>query len=335
MMAAPQSTRKLQIGIETTSGTIAAATTLWRGPVNTFKDTRDIKRAPENIGILVPTNRTYTAFLGGELDLPDQVATFEQLPYIFASGIKNVAAGVADGAGTGKVYAYPFPTSSTKNTIKTLTLEAGDAQQAEVGEFGHVSEFKLSGSGKDMVKVGAKWMVRQVANQAFTAALTAPIVEAIPFGKSKLYIDDSGGTLGSTQKTKTFVDFALTCKTGWKPLPTGGDGNLYFVDIDFSDPSVDLDLTFIHDATAMSAKAKWRAETAALIRMVFEGSALTTAGTFSKKTLQLDIAGTWDSFDVLAEKDGFEICKGKLTGGLDVAGALFFAATVVNQQAAL
>jgi hypothetical protein len=334
-MAAPQSTKKFQLGFETTSGTIAAATTLWRGPVNTFKDTRDIKRAPENIGLLVPTNRTYTAFLGGELDLPDQVATFEQLPYLFACGIKNVVTGAADGVGSGKVYAYPFPTSSTKNAIKTATLEAGDSMQAEVGEFGFVSEFKLSGGGKDMVKIGAKWMVRQVANQAFTAALTAPVVEAIPFTKSKLFIDDAGGTLGTTQKTKTFVDFALTCKTGRKALPTGGDGNLYFADIDFADPSVDLDLTFIHDAAAESAKAKWRAETAALIRMVFEGSALTTAGAFSKKTLQLDIAGTWDSFDVLAEREGFEICKGKLSAGLDPAAALYFAATIVNQQATL
>ena len=65
------------------------------------------------------------------------------------------------------------------------------------------------------------------------------------------------------------------------------------------------------------------------------GSALTTGATWTKKSLRIDIAGKWDSFDVLAEKDGFEICKGKLTAGYDSGGALLLAITVVNQRAAL
>lgn len=335
-MASSRSTRRIQLGVETTSGTIAAATTIWRGPGQGLKDERKIERVPEDIGLLPPSNRSTTFFVAGSLTMPSQAATFEQLPYIFAASIKDVVSGSADGSGSGKVYAYPEPASTTKNSIKTYTIEAGDSTAAEVGEFGFVEEWELSGAKDGAVMLNsAKWRVRQVATQSFTGALSAPTVETILFNKGKLYIDDSGGTLGSSAKTKTLTRFSLKKSGGWKPLPTGGDGSLYYPDIDYTDPKYSLDITFLHDTTATTAKTKWRAETGALIRLLFEGTALTTAGTYSKKSLILDIAGKWIEFDVLGESDGFQICTGKLEAMVDTGAALFFSATVVNQSASL
>ncbi len=334
-MAAPRSTRKIQLGAETTAGTLVAATYIWRGLGIGLKDERKVERIPEDIGLLPPTSRSATYFLAGSLSMPSQVATFEGLPYIFAASIKSVVTGVADGGGAGKVYAYPEPVAATKNAIQTYTIEAGDGHAAEVGEFGFVEEWELSGAKDGAVMLNAKWRTRQVAAQAFTGSLVAVTPEAILFNKSRLYVDATSGTLGATQKTKTFTRFSLKKSGGWKPIPTSGDGQLYFGDIDYTDPKYLLDLTFLHDATSVAAKAVWRAETGALIRMNFIGSTLTTAGTYTTKTLNLDLAGKWTEFDVIGEQDGFQVCTGKLEGMLDTAAALHFNATVVNQITAL
>jgi hypothetical protein len=275
-MTVASSTRKIQIGLETTAGTIAAATTVWRGK-GQHKDAREIKMVAEDVGILVPTNRSYVSKLAAEVDMDDVPATFEQFPYIGACGIKNVVSGAADGGGSGKVYAYPFPTAAAANTIKTATLEAGDSASAEVIEYGHVSEFKLSGGAGEAVMMSAKWQGRQAAVQAFTGSIAIPTVETILFQKGTLYLDDTGGTLGATPVSNTFVSFVLNVKTGQKPLFVG-DGNLYFNAPYFSDPEVTLDITFIHDATPIAGKVDWRAQTAQLVRLKFTGSTLTTAG---------------------------------------------------------
>jgi len=334
-MGVAQSTRKLQLGAESSPGTKLAATTIWRGTVSTLTDERKIHRIPEHIGVLAPTNRTQTLLLGGTMTMPSQVATFEQLPYIGAAGIKNITSGTADGAGSGKIYTYTMPVGRDKNTIKTYTLEAGDAQQAEAMEFSFVEEFSLTGGVGEHVMLEAKWRGRQVVDQAFTGALSAPTVEGIPFQKSKLYIDDTGNAIGTTQVLKTFVRFKLSVRTGWRPLPASGDGTLYFPDIDYADPSITLDLTFIHDAAATGAKAKWRSETGALIRMLFEGSALSAAGTYSKKTLKIDLAGKWMSFKALEVAEGIDICTGTLEAMYDPSANLLFDMTIVNEVATL
>ena len=46
--------------------------------------------------------------MGGSLAMAATPATFEQLPHILEAGIKSVGTGAADGAGTGKIYAYPI-----------------------------------------------------------------------------------------------------------------------------------------------------------------------------------------------------------------------------------
>lgn len=330
-MAAPSSTMKIQWGAETVAGNAVAATAIYRAKAARIKDLQEVKRAAENIGILVPTNRTYIPKLGAELDLPESEATFQQLPYFGDSGIKALLTGVKNGGGTGYIYDYPMPTASTKNTITPRTVEAGDLTDAERMQHAFFSEFKLSGQRDQAVMVSGKMIGRQVAVNAFTGALTAPTVETVLFNKSKLYIDDTGGTIGNTQINSTLVSTTLNVKTGWKPLPVG-DGTLYYGAIDFADPEITLDATFIYNSNATGAKAKWRAETAALVRILFEGNALTTGNTYTMSTLRLDVAGKWLTFDVPAEKDGFQVCTGKLTAMLDTVAALYFDMLIVSDN---
>ena len=134
MAYGPFSSNTIQIGRETTAGTAVAADIIWRGPAADIEDTQVVMRPgmEENVGLLVPTERTFISQLGAALSIPDTEATYEHLPHIFEAGIKTATAtatGDEDDPGP-YVYAYA-PGVSTANTIKTYTLESGNAIAGE------------------------------------------------------------------------------------------------------------------------------------------------------------------------------------------------------------
>lgn len=333
MMAGIRALRKIQLGAETTAGTTVAATTVWRG-TGTLEDRREVKFPEEDVGYISGVDRTYVPKLLGALALEETPATFEQLPYIFEAGIKAVGSGVADGSGSGKIYAYPAPTTS-KNSIRTYTLEGGDDQEAERMEYSFVEAFKLSGRGGEALMMSADWIGRQVALQAFTGAVSLPAVEEILFSKGKLYLDAVGGTIGTTLKSNTLLGMEMSVTTGWRPVFTA-DGNLYFSFAKLTMPEVLCDLTFEHDAAGAAVKVDWRAQTPRLIRLAFEGGALTTAGaTYTYKTLRLDMAAKVEKVEKLDEIDGNDVLKATFRARYNATAAKFFEAVVVNELSAL
>jgi hypothetical protein len=325
--------RKIQLGRETTAGTAVAATTIWRG-LGVIDDQREVVFANEDVGLISRTDRAYTPKYAAAIQMESVEATFEQLPHIFEAGIKAVGTGVTDTGGSGKVYTYPFPTTA-KNTIKTYTVEGGDDQQAEEMEYSFVESFTLEGNAGEALMASANWMGRQVSLSTFsTAGVTLPDVEDILASKGKLYIDPVSGTIGTTQVSETLLNMSLNVTTGWKAVHTQ-DGNLYFSFAKITEPEITLDLTFEHNASAVTEKAAWRAGTPRLIRLKYEGSALTTAGTFANKTLIIDLAGKWESFDPLDDDDGNDVVSGTFRARYNSTAAFFAQIKVVNQLATI
>lgn len=325
--------RKIQMGLETTAGVAVAATALWRGN-GTIEDARETVFVEEDVGYLSGLDRVYIPKLLAKLSLDETPATFEQLGYVFAAGIKNVVTGSADGAGSGKIYTYTFPTTAA-NTYKTYTLEGGDDQQAEEMEYSHVEAFKLAGKGGEAVTVQADWQGRQVTATTYTGSIAAPTVEEVLFSKGKLYIDAIGGALGTTQKSNTLIGMELSVTTGLMPVWTA-DGNTYFSFTKLTMPEVVLKITFEHDGIATTEKSNWRAGTARLIRVNFDGTALATPGTsYTYKTLRIDLAGKWETFDKLDEQDGNDIVTGTFRARYNATAAKFAEIVVVNELASL
>lgn len=324
--------QKVQIGIETTAGTSVAATKIWRGR-GALEDTRVMVFPEENVGYLGGVNRVYTPKLEGKIELEETEATFEQLPYLLTAGILAQTSGSADGVGSDKIYTYTLPTTSA-NTISTLTVEGGDEDGEEEMEYAHCQKITLSGVAGEALMMSATLIGRQVVPSTFTN-LSLPMVEEILCSKGKLYIDLVSTTIGSSLKANTFRGFKLEIETGWTPKYTG-DGQLYFSFIKNVGPKVKLDVTFEADATMIAEKVLWRARTARQIKMLFEGSAVTTAGTaYSKKSLIITLAGSWEKFDVLGDEDGNNICHGTFQAAYDSTAALFGEIVVVNETAAL
>lgn len=305
-------TRYIQLGRETTAGTQRAATTIWSGMANSIEDLRVINYVTEHRGRISPSLKPYSPKLEAGLSIPATEATFEQVQHVFEAGIKAVTA-AADGSGSGKVYAYPLPTTSTVPAAKTYTLEAGDAQQCHYMAYGHVTDFTLSGASGEALKVASTWRGREKLTMTKTAGLAVPTVnEVIQFGNGKIYLDTPTTAFGTTQKTSTLVGFTLKVTTGLQ-AKWMADGALTFSAVFNDPPGATLDVSFEYDASAVAEEAAYRAQTTRYLRLKFDGTTLTTAGTtYSKKALVIDVAGVWDKFPPLGDKDANDIITGTL-----------------------
>lgn len=325
--------RKIQLGKETTAGTAVMATTIWRGVASMPEDQRQVVFPTEDVGFLSGTDRSYIPVYDAVLAMADTEATFEQLPYILEAGIMSVVTGTANTGGSGYTYTYNFPTTAQR-TQKTFTIEAGDDNAAEEMEHSYVEDFAISGAPKSAIMVSANWRGRQLSVSSFTTTATLPTVEEILFNASKLYIDTAGANWGTTQKSQTMLGFNLNVRTGFIPKYTG-DGNLYFSYTVQTEPEITLDVTFEHDGTATTEKAAYRAQTVRKIRVLAEGSTFTTAGTYAKKTMIIDLVGKWQSFAAIDEIDGNDVVTGTFAGKYNATAASAGRVIIANLNSSL
>jgi len=335
MAAGIKALRKIQFGKETTMGTAVVCSTIWRGE-GLLVDDRVIEMPAEDIGAYEGYGRAYVPKLHATLTLDETPATFEQLPLLLEGAIKAVTTGVTDTGGSGKVYAYPAP-STAANTILTYTIEGGDNQRADEMEYSHVGSFSLSGAKGEAVMMSGELRGRQATDAEFTGTATLPTVEEILFQKGELYIDAT--TIGTTQKTQTWLGFSLEWPSGWKEVFTG-DGNLYFTKLEYvghKDDPITGELVLEHDSVAEAEIAAARAQTARLIRMLFQGTALTTAGSaYTYKTLNIDLAVKYTSVPEVGDEDGDDIVTlpfQVIWASAAAPSALGAVVTVVNQAA--
>lgn len=305
-MAGIKAARKIQLGKETTAGSEANATTVWRG-TGSIQDNLTTVFPTENIGILTGTDRSYIPRVEASLTLDQTEATFEQLPYLFECGIRHVTPTTdADSEG---VYTYTIPTASSSDVLattdlQTFTVEAGDNQQEEQFLYGFARSISLSGSAGEALMCSAEIIGRQVATGTFTASVAIPTVEDILFSKGVLYIDAVASSTdypAVTQVSNTLISMDVSINTGWTPVYTA-DGQVYFSFIKPIGAEVTAAFTFEHNTSSVAEIAAWRAGTARSISVEFNG----TTG----KTFRINMVGKWDNFEKLGERDGNDIVTG-------------------------
>jgi len=331
-MPGVKSLRKIQMGVESTSGTEVNATVIWRG-IGGGADRREVVFPAEDVGVLMGLDRSYTPKHLAEIEFESTEATYEQLPYILEAGVEAETA-TQDGAGSDYIYVYNFPNAS-QNTINTYTLEWGDDQQEYQSTYCFVKDFSLSGAAGEALMVSANWVGRAAATGTYTGSLAPVAVEEILFQKGELYIDDTGTFPATTKKSSTFVSMELAVTTGHQEY-FSGDGQLYFTATKQVQPEVLLTVTFEHDGTATAEYAKFQSGTTRNIRIEFTGSAVGTPGTtYSTKQFFIDLIGRWESFDKLDENDGNDVVTAVLRARRETSDASSGKFTVVNELSAL
>lgn len=329
-----ESRRRMQIGLESVSGTAVAATAIIRGPAEMIKDESTHVRPPDNVGYRVDTNRMYTSAVGASLAMPSREATFEQIGWAAAASLQNVVTGTPNGGSTSAyIYTRTLPYAGDAS-FRSFTIEAGDNQQAYHMAYAFCEQWGLSGVIDQAVMITQKWRGRQKIKNAFTGSLSPLAVEEILFNKGKIYCDVVGGTLGGTQLTNTWLGFDITINPGLK-AQASGDGQLYFSFVKGVKPLITGKFIFEHDAIGVARVDDFEANTTKKFRLDFAGSALSgTGGTHATKLERLDFCANIDSIDDGAQ-DGNDIITVNWTAVYDATATLYFVETNVNLLSAL
>lgn len=320
---------KLQFGREATVGSEVDAVSILRVEGAFIDPMDDIQFVPENVGLLVDTDRTTIPSQAAGLSIPDNNLTFEQVLHLLEMGVKAVD-GVQDGLGSGYVYTYDLPTTA-QLTPKTYTFEGGDDQQAMLMTGVFAEEFTISGKVKEALKFSASLVGRNASNTTFTTDLQIPAVEEMLFQKCKFYMNDAGSGFGGSLISNYLLGFSLNVKTGYVARFTSG-GNLYYSYLKQVKPEYTLELTVEHDSNAEAEITKARAQTARLIRILCEGSALATAGTaYTYKSFIIDLAGKYAPLPKIDDEDGSSIMSFTLNGRYNSTVSTMGKLVVVNE----
>lgn len=332
---------RTQIGLETSAGaTTDTPTTIWRG-MGMLKDDLVVSHKKEKIGIFGGTSGdSYIPATGGSITL-DGEATFEQLGYIFQTGILH-AVPTTD-TSSAKLWSWAVQQGDSDphatTDLDTFVIETGDNVQAEIAHYGFVKDFTLSGKAGEALMISANVETRAPATTSFTSSLSIPTVETILFSLGSIYIDPSTDTIGSTVKSSSLLDMSLKVSTGWKSVKSK-DNRTDFSFIKRTDDASTMDITFEHNSIAVSEKSAWRNKSERAIRLTFLGSALTTTdagATYDTKALVIDMYGTWDNFGAagLEEADADNVYKGTFRISYCAAAAAKLKFLIVNELASL
>jgi hypothetical protein len=326
----PYSMNKIQLGRESAFGTAVAASTIWRGAFAMLEDASTRVIVDEQVGVLVQAERAYDSAYLGKLSMPATELTFEQLPHILEAGILTAT----PGAGPGYSRAYAYPVDNSVPTPKSYTIEtfnnAADSDMLEM-EGSLVEEFTLEAQAGQAWKVSANWFGRQVLPTTPTSLSTLVAVEDAMLPKTALYLDATGGTIGTTQRLGVLMGVSIKVTTGLVAVPVG-DGQLYHTTYKWTKPEITYSITFELQKDTVSVVAAERAfRKSGAVRLI----QLTCSGSGATKSMVIKLAG---KHDVVGN---YENSNGNTTVRLDghavysSADSLFFSITVVNGVATL
>ncbi len=318
---------KVQLGREVTAGTAVNATTIWRGSFAAISDERQREIVDEQIGVLVNAERVYDKSYMARLSMPATPLTFEQVLHILEAGVKTAT---PTGAGP-YVYAYAIPTGNTVNTIKTYTIEAHNVSATADGRemyYSFVDEFTFDAKAGEAWQMSANWVGRTPTAVTPTTLTTLQAVEEALLMRTKVYIDASGGTMGTTQKTGVLMGASVKVKTGLVPVMTG-DGNMYYTTTKFTRPEVTFSLTLELESGGIvsTERTAYEANNVRLIRLVCNGS-----GT---SVFQMDMAAKYDKVNDYNNSNGNTTVQIDGHAVYSSTDAQYWTCTVTNSLAAV
>ena len=325
------SANKIQLGREATAGTAVAAAHIWVGQFAMLEDARTRVIRADQVGLMVETENSYDSWLQAQLSMPDTELTYEQVLHILEAGCQTVSPTGSDPY----AWSYAYPTSNTPNTLKTYTVEAfnavADADMREM-EYSFVEEFTFSMTAQESWMMSANWIGRQLSATTPTSLSTILDVNEALGARTKLYIDATGGTIGTTQKTGVLMGADMTVTTGWQVVPVG-DGNLYYAAIKPTKTEITFSLTLeLEEDTGVSLvnaeRVIYEADSIRLFRLELDGAD-------ADHSMVIDWAGKYDSIGDYSDEDGNTTVQFTGHAVYSTTDTLFWEAVVTNQVASL
>jgi len=269
------------------------------------------------------------------------VATYEDAAWWLKMAVDGTVTGSAD-AGTPIAYTYQFTPSPTADNLKAMTLEFGESGNQYESDQVMVNSLTLrmdsDNDSEPTWMIEADLMGRTWVDSTFTAALSDRATEPILARGTKLYIDDSGGTIGTTQVTGKLISASYTINNNLHYKAFAEDTRGYAPNkVGRGALTADAEITF--EFAEDGEFGNYRNETSdtapvlRLVRLQREGSQIHGSSVVNK-TFRLDIWGYWSSW-ARSDREGNLIATMTLQGFYDTTAAAMFKATVINQLATL
>lgn len=278
-----------QMGQETTPGTAVAATAVWRGPFGHFEDDRQVEEIEEDIGTFGRTQQEIITWDGITVPFPSAALNFLQIPHPLQASI-----GVVTPTGAGPyVRQFDAVFGDTDPTLKSYTLRLGNKRvTADVWNvpYSLCQEWELSGKQGELWKVSGSWTAPRRVAGSFTANVPLASFEPCLFAKTLLYIDDGGGTIGTTQKTGVLLAASIKWKTNIEWVPVG-DGNTYATAFKLGRPEITFSLTYeleqnVAASVVAAERLKYDSKAYRLFRLKLQGA--------GNNAMEIDWAGKYD-----------------------------------------
>lgn len=253
--------RRLQIGKESVLGTSVAAAAKLMGVMGQMNvGDRDIFHPEDERGSLVGAHRAYVPSIHWRGSKISGDVTYEDFPMIVAMAVANDILTPSTVDTNARKY-LTSPNLTSANTPKSATLEFGDDVQEYEAEAVLCSALEISGAIDQAVKFSADVFGRQLTPSTFTGALSERSVVSVQSELMKLFMDDAGGTIGTTQKSTTLLEWR------WR-LPEHfvekrhQDGALYYTTYGEMKMKPTLEVTAEFNSTLAALRAKYASATA-------------------------------------------------------------------------
>lgn len=214
--------RSFQWGVETTRGTSVPATSKILVPFIDFEPTDAFYRATTEARGLIQRNKGYETVIGrgSRFTVPDAPVIVEQMQNWLSMSVKGGVAGVASAPTTWTYTRSPVADPALQSWTLERRLNSGGTFIDEEWAYALLSKIGWKGGENQPLMFNAEGFARRVQSSTHTAALSLPTPEIAINSLTKVYIDSTWATLGTTVVAGQMIDWDLSFMTGVAPMIT-------------------------------------------------------------------------------------------------------------------
>lgn len=336
MATAVRPFRKFQGGIESTKGTLVAATRVLTGDTQ-FMEKRDryFSDYPRGVAATVGAGGT-TVKQWVDVEHKGELSA-EDILWALLLGIRGSV--TPTGAGTAKTWTFTPQLTTAVKTLDAATFEfmrSDGATNHYYGEAGYCmcSGFRIESDPEGIAQYGMTLFGRARQTDTPTAALVPyTSLEALAGGMLSVYVDTSWAGLGGTQLTGMQRKVIFNCDTGVRPQWNAQGRS----DLDFAEHAAGLlkgklNIEWEFDSVGASRYTSYRNGDIIYVRLKWVGSAISGGG---NKTVQVDGAWRFAGDPTFVETNEQTYMSAALDAVYDSTGAKILEFTAINTLTAV
>lgn len=319
--------QQVQIGVETTSGTVVPASKL-------LQSMDIIPTANVGVDNYRPQGNKYpTVAVSGQDMTAGRVTgkpTYTELIYPFSSlfGAATITGPNGDGAYT---HAYN-PASTTADAFKSYTVQRGSSVGAEQWTFGLFAGFGMTFDRRTADITGA--MLGQAITTGATMTASPTAIPLIPISPKEIsiYADTTSAGLGTTKLTRVLRGNFAFGQNKYNPLWVVDQAQASFVSVVEDTPAATFNILVEADTTGTGFLANVRAGDTRFVRIVALGPLIAGASNYK---LTIDMAAKFATPREFTNQDGVYAIEYPWTLVHDGTWGKALLVTLINAQATL